>query len=83
MKVSFITLRMPVAIKVRLTIFGRPLFGGILPFIGFRNFPITDEGMPIVSGREGKPSGWYSDVFIIEWIFFTFVIFTTTIKRNY
>jgi len=68
---------------MKLHFFGRPIFGGILPFIGFKVYPLTDDGTPIVSGREGKPSGWYSDVFIFEWLFIEITFFTTDVKRNY
>ena len=61
---------------------GYPLFGGALPFIGFRNFPVNNEGLPIIFGDEGERSGYNTDVFVIEWLSFGMTLFTTEIKED-
>jgi hypothetical protein len=59
------------------------IWGGILPFIGFKKFYVDERGFPLLN-EEANPipvSPWWSDVFTIEWLGRGILLFTTRIRR--
>lgn len=55
------------------------IMGTFLPFIGFRTFPIDNEGMPVLEGGENSP--WESDCFMLEWFGLGVILFTTGVRH--
>lgn len=52
-------------------IFGIPLFGVILPFIGWRRIPLNRDGSFVDTGEmllENERGFYYVEPFVIEWM---------------
>jgi hypothetical protein len=57
----------------QITVANIPLFGGWIPFIGFRDYPVDEQGTPIIADHElhalrSKPP--LHVFFVLEWLIF-------------
>jgi len=57
-------------------------FGDILPFLGFRTFPVDPNGDPIVDGSKWRESGYESPTLIFQWGRVLIPICTTRVYRR-
>lgn len=56
-------------------VFGLPVFGFILPFLGFRRLPMNRDGSIFDSGETDlfdEVAPFYAEVFAFEWLGFGF-----------
>ena len=58
------------------------LLGGIIPILKFKNYQLTNEGLPILKREDGRSSGYNSDTLIFEWLENVYILFTTEVKED-
>lgn len=57
------------------------IFGGLLPFIGFRTWRVDNDGFPILKYEIARHSKWEADFFMIEWFFRGWILFSTEVRE--